>query len=206
MTYYFVQSVKQSRLSGSVRHHHFCSKKCLGFTLIEVLVAMVMMGIALLGLSGLMSTGIGQNQKALNDSQILILLEDMSNRMRSNREAALSGAYNVSRLKTTQYTAPINTPDCMTQACNEGDLAAFDINQWMFQLFTLLNPLDPDSIEVTICRILASEEGVITAKSSEEIAALCVADNSASNAISTISVTWGGDVRTQQSLSMSVAL
>ncbi len=64
-----------------------------GATLIEVLIAMVVLAIGLLGLAGLQSTSIQSNQGSYYRSQATVLANDMADRMRANRTAALAGGY-----------------------------------------------------------------------------------------------------------------
>ena len=208
MTHSFAQSVKPSRLSGTVGKSVVAGKKCRGFTLIEVLVAMVMMAIALLGLSGLLSTGMGQNQRALNDSQVLLLLEDMGNRMRANSDAARAGLYDMTA-DTSGFTSMITEPECMKSPCSRESLAAYDKNQWMFQLYTLLEPADPEHVRVTICRVLDSDESVTEDIEAPDLVKQCVAANhDGTGTLATIVVMWGGEDESalQQSMSMNVSL
>lgn len=66
-----------------------------GFSLIEVLVTVLILAIGLLGLAGLQSTALRTNHSALIRSQATMLAYDIVERMRSNRTAALNGAYNL---------------------------------------------------------------------------------------------------------------
>lgn len=64
-----------------------------GTTLIEVLVAIVVLSVGLLGLAGLQMTGLKSNHSAYLRSQATLLAYDLSDRMRTQRQAALNGAY-----------------------------------------------------------------------------------------------------------------
>lgn len=64
-----------------------------GFTLIEVLVSIVILAVGLLGLALLQSTALGNQLESYQRAQALLLLEDMSNRIRVNSNAAIAGAY-----------------------------------------------------------------------------------------------------------------
>lgn len=99
-----------------------------GFGLIEVLVAMVVLMVGLLGLVGLML----QSQRAQMESyqrvQALVLMQDMVNRINSNRKAA----------KCYATTTPLGTGDTGTAlSCTETDptagqkaQAAADLASW----------------------------------------------------------------------------
>lgn len=69
--------------------------KSRGFTLLEVLVAMTIVAIGLLGLAGLMSGSLKNNQSAYQRSQAVWLAYDILDRMRANQNAATSGNYNI---------------------------------------------------------------------------------------------------------------
>jgi len=65
-----------------------------GLTLIEVLVAIVIISFGLLGVAGLQLTGLKNNQSAFNRSTANILAYDMLDRMRANKAALIAGNYN----------------------------------------------------------------------------------------------------------------
>jgi type IV pilus assembly protein PilV len=66
-----------------------------GFTLIEVLVALVIISIGLLGLAALQSQGLQDNKSAILRSVAVQSAADILDRMRANRTAALNGSYNI---------------------------------------------------------------------------------------------------------------
>lgn len=66
-----------------------------GFTLLEILIAIVVLSIGLLGLAGLQTLSLQSNQSASQVSQATFLAQDIFERMRSNREAAHDGQYNI---------------------------------------------------------------------------------------------------------------
>lgn len=64
-----------------------------GTTLIEVLVAIVVLSVGLLGMALLQVTSVQSNHSAYYRSQVTILASDLADRMRANRTAALGNAY-----------------------------------------------------------------------------------------------------------------
>jgi len=64
-----------------------------GLSLIEALVAVVVLALGLLGLAGLQATSIKSNDSALFRSQATLLAYDMADRMRTMRTAALDGRF-----------------------------------------------------------------------------------------------------------------
>lgn len=75
-----------------------------GFTLIEVLVSIVIVSFGLLGVAGLLSTGLKSTQGSLQRTQASLLAYDMADRMRMNRAAARNGEY-VTATETTNAVA-----------------------------------------------------------------------------------------------------
>jgi type IV pilus assembly protein PilV len=91
-----------------------------GFSLIEVLVALVVLSVGLLGLAALQSTAAQFNASAYTRSQATILAYDIADRIRANRQAALGGAY------TSAYPDP-------PPACDDdpiGTVAQQDLIAW----------------------------------------------------------------------------
>jgi type IV pilus assembly protein PilV len=90
-----------------------------GFSLLEVLVAVLVLSIGLLGLAGLYAVGLRSVDSANLRTQATILAEDMLERMRANREAATAGAYDIANLEQDP----------------SGDaVAATDVAEWKWRL------------------------------------------------------------------------
>jgi type IV pilus assembly protein PilV len=66
-----------------------------GFTLVEALVALVVLSIGLLGVAALQLTSLRANTSASSRSQATFLAYDITDRMRANRTAAINDAYNI---------------------------------------------------------------------------------------------------------------
>ena len=64
--------------------------------MVEVLVTMVIITFGLLGVAGLLTTGLRNNQSSQLRTQASVLAYDMAERMRANRAAALNGEYALS--------------------------------------------------------------------------------------------------------------
>lgn len=64
-----------------------------GFSLIEVLVAIVILSLGMLGMAGLQASSLRNNQAAYYRSQATLLAYDILDRMRANR--AVAGQYDV---------------------------------------------------------------------------------------------------------------
>lgn len=98
-----------------------------GFTLIEALVAIVVLAIGMLGLSFLQAQGLTFNNSAYARSQSTIAAYDIIDKMRINPIAALNGAYDAS-------TAPSSFTDCDVSNCDTAEMANFDLAQWYQQM------------------------------------------------------------------------
>jgi len=91
-------------------------KKQIGFTLIEVLVALIVVAIGLLGLAALQTVGLRNNHSTNLTSQAIWLANDITDRIRSNP----SGDYN--------NISPQQPPNC--SPCTPQQMAEIDILEW----------------------------------------------------------------------------
>lgn len=82
-----------------------------GFTLIEVLVAVIVLSIGLLGLAGLQATGLRYNHSAYLRSQASQLAYDIADRMRANRDEAMAGSYDTTFGATPTAGSSLSSQD-----------------------------------------------------------------------------------------------
>ena len=68
-------------------------RRARGMTLVEVLVALLVLSIGLLGIAALQTTGLRSTQTAGARSQAVMLSYDIIDRLRANRQAAIDGDY-----------------------------------------------------------------------------------------------------------------
>lgn len=94
-----------------------------GATLIEVLIAMFILAIGLLGLAGLQAVSTQSNQGAYYRSQATVLASDIVERMRANRKMALAGNYTTSTFPTSSNTHAV-----------EGTQDKRDLAEWLNNL------------------------------------------------------------------------
>jgi type IV pilus assembly protein PilV len=66
-----------------------------GYSLLEVLIALIILAIGLLGLAGMQLHGLRDNHSAFLRSQATYLAAEIIDRMQANREAALAGEYDI---------------------------------------------------------------------------------------------------------------
>lgn len=107
--------------------------KYTGFTLIEVLIAMLVLGVGLLGLAGLQATGLRNSQSAYNRSQATELAYDLADKMRAN----VAGVATYTTILPGAATAQA---DCLTvsTACTTGVMAQNDLYEWNLAVTTAL--------------------------------------------------------------------
>ncbi len=103
-------------------------KKQLGTTLIESMIALLVISIGLLGIAALQITSMSQNSSALNHSQAVWLAYNMSDRIRANM-VDLAQFNDYTGIDTEYITA--NSGDCTTTACaTSGDMKDADASEW----------------------------------------------------------------------------
>jgi type IV pilus assembly protein PilV len=131
-------------------YHRLLDKKTMhnnrGFTLIEILVAMVVLAIGLLGLAGLQANGLRNSQTAYFRSQAARLAYDMADRMRAN--TADAGALDTSVYITTTPTDAAAQNCITTGGCSPTEMAEQDLFEWNSNLAAAL-PGGQGSIAVT---------------------------------------------------------
>jgi type IV pilus assembly protein PilV len=98
-----------------------------GFTLLEVLVALLVLSIGLLGIGKLMMLSARANDSAFMRTQATALGYTILDAMRSNRQAATTNGYD-----TAMGVFP-GAPGCgatVAAACTSGQQAQNDLSQW----------------------------------------------------------------------------
>ena len=108
-------------------------KKNKGFSLIEIMVSVFVLGVGLLGLAKLQAASLKTNQDAIIRSQVTILASDMFESMRANQVSATAGGYILADTADPP-ASPATTTD-------------FDIADW----FTNLNARVPGSDASIAC-------------------------------------------------------
>lgn len=103
-----------------------------GFTMVEVLVALVVLTIGLLGIAALYLNSLQSGRTAIYRTQAVTLAADLADRIRTNRTA--QAAYG------TLFTeAEVAVPACdTTGGCSDADLAATDLSRWKATVALLL--------------------------------------------------------------------
>lgn len=97
-----------------------------GFTLVEVLVALLILSVGLLGLAALQTFGMKYNQQSYQRTQAVFQAYDMIDRIRANPTAKTAGSYDA----VTLGNKPAVGVNCAAASCTPAQLATYDINKW----------------------------------------------------------------------------
>jgi type IV pilus assembly protein PilV len=94
-----------------------------GVTLIEVLIAILIISIGLLGMAGLQAAALKANLGASQRSAATMLASDMADRMRANMAGVNAGNYDISPINApTQWTSCLQVAGCTLQQMAQNDL------------------------------------------------------------------------------------
>jgi type IV pilus assembly protein PilV len=96
-----------------------------GFTLIEVLVSSLILGLGLLGLAGLQTASLRNTQSASQRSETAFLAYEMADRLRSNPQGVQNGNYN---------NQPKTGDQCLNAICTPDQKAGYDLALWAADL------------------------------------------------------------------------
>jgi len=108
-----------------------------GSTLFEVLIAVLVLSIGLLGVASLQLYGLRYNQGAYLRSQATMIAYDMVDRMRTNSNGVTAGLYD-----NVSTAVPPADPACISTGCTSAQLANHDIREWS-TYFTGASPMLP---------------------------------------------------------------
>jgi len=120
-----------------------------GFSLLEVLVAIVVLSFGVLGVVGLQAASLQANKEARNQSAAVRLGRELGDMMRGNKDIAiLSGSANPYLVDFTSPASPPTAPqNCSTTACSTPTaVAQFQIEDWLSRVTNEL-----PGVHVVIC-------------------------------------------------------
>lgn len=102
-----------------------------GFSLLEVLIALLVFSLGLLGLAGLMVLSVKTNHSAYLRTQASFLAQSMADRMRANTGQinAYNGTYDINT---------IGSGNCAGGICSPAELVTRDTQLWSNQLMQFL--------------------------------------------------------------------
>ena len=118
-----------------------------GFTLLEVMIALLIFSLGLMGLAGLLTTSVKTNHSAYLRTQAIFLAQGMADRMRANPLAVWNTTsttnYHLNTVQTTVGTAPsaasltTTVTDC-SLGCDFSTVATRDLQIFQNQLLQFL--------------------------------------------------------------------
>lgn len=111
----------RNRMRGRDRFTHDNSR---GFSILEMLIALMVLSLGLLGMASLQITGLRSLHMGKTRTQVTYLAYEMADRIRANPAGAQNGDYD--------GTAALATINCEGQAnaCVPSSMAQFDMSQW----------------------------------------------------------------------------
>ncbi|NNC69082.1 MAG: type IV pilus modification protein PilV [Gammaproteobacteria bacterium] len=128
-----------------------------GFTLMEVLVALAVLSIGLLGMAGMQLFSMKSSHSAYLQSQASYFAYDLIDKMRANPVGFGNGNY-----ESALSTIPGSFTNCQTTTatCSPDQLAAFELTQWKCALGSYEN--DPVCIApLNMTTVLPNGDGSV---------------------------------------------
>ena len=117
-----------------------------GFTLIEVLVAMVLLSLGLMGVAALQLESMRSTQNAQARARAVVLAADVAERMRTNRGAALAGGYVTNGADGTNQNCTDDLEGAPTVVCTPAQMVDHDLWQWRENLRSPLTGLPGEAV------------------------------------------------------------
>lgn len=112
-----------------------------GFTLVEILVAIVVLSFGVLGVVGMQAAALQSNHAARNQSTAVALGRELADLMRGNKDVALATTASANPYLVDNYTGTLPTisANCFTGACTSTvAVAQYDMNQWLARVSAAL--------------------------------------------------------------------
>lgn len=97
-----------------------------GFSLIEIMIAALILSIGILGVVGLQVLGLKGTQQSYMKQQAMSVVQNLTERMRSNKEGVFTGKYVL--LDSEDFNCGDAVPSCSdaTSNCSANDIATAD--------------------------------------------------------------------------------
>ena len=112
----------RKKMAGSIETRRQDARQG-GFSMLELLVALLVTSVGVLGVTGLTTLNAQQRRSAAAHADAVRLAEDMIERIRANPAGLQAGSYAASG-------DALGGSDCHANWCAAAELAAFDLAQW----------------------------------------------------------------------------
>jgi type IV pilus assembly protein PilV len=126
-----------------------------GFSLVEVMVALVVMSVGLLGIARMQAAALSSTAVASTRSLAAIEAASLAASMHVNRgywaTSTVAASFTVQGKSVTP--ALVATPDCVTSSCKPTVMAAYDLQQWAQAVQAVL---PPDYLATITCQPTAT--------------------------------------------------
>ncbi|MBI2786115.1 MAG: type IV pilus modification protein PilV [Legionella longbeachae] len=104
-----------------------------GMTLVEVLIAFVILAIGMLGIAGMLLLSSKVNNSSYSKQQAVQCIYNIFDKVRANSQAAINGNYNINNINSSGSPTPPSQPGtmCNISACSSTELATYDSWYWL---------------------------------------------------------------------------
>ncbi|MEB8433832.1 type IV pilus modification protein PilV [Cocleimonas sp. KMM 6892] len=99
-----------------------------GFSLIEVMIAALILSIGILGVAGLQIVGMKGTQHSYMKQQAANIVYTLTERMRANRQGVIGGFYLVDNANPVDCSGAAPGCNSSTANCSAANIAAFDLH------------------------------------------------------------------------------
>lgn len=105
-----------------------------GITLIESLIAILIMALGILGVLGVQMRTLSDTQTSVRRAQAIRVIEDLSERIKVNP----NGLANINTYLTSWTNQPTAAKSCIANTCSNAELATYDIALWKASIAQVL--------------------------------------------------------------------
>jgi type IV pilus assembly protein PilV len=103
-----------------------------GFSLLEVMIALLVLSIGLLGIAGLQVFSLKYNHQSYERTQATLLINEIVDRMRANREAVQAGLYD--NVPIADAFSVYGGFGLCPATCSGTDMFNYDVHNWKKRL------------------------------------------------------------------------
>jgi type IV pilus assembly protein PilV len=154
------------------RRHSTLPRAARGMTLIEVLIAIVIFAIGLLGIASLQVSGLRYTKASQARATAAIQAENLIDRMRANPIGVNNGLY----FNLEQVADPSGLPPCAGADCTPEQIATYDWGWWLSETRQALGVKRDDgafnsdsSVRATVCIDSTPDDGTVGAWACDDI-------------------------------------